>query len=178
MNWRKGFFRTWVLFAAFWVAGVGAYAYQEPWKSYQDANHQLLALENLPSVIAEKKEGLATVPLSTKEQLPSWKQAPRLFDPFDLPVKGSKKYTDMLKSELLGTLPLDEQEIFAEARKRGLIPKKASRLQYISHQREHIKSIRENLKFWGGVAIAIPAALLILGTMIAWVFGGFRKEQA
>jgi hypothetical protein len=100
MNWRKGFFRTWVLFAVFWVAGVGAYAYQEPWKSYQDANHQLLALENLPSVIA-KKEGLATVPLSTKEQLPKWKQAPRVFDPFDLPVKGSKKYTDMLKSELL-----------------------------------------------------------------------------
>jgi hypothetical protein len=30
----------------------------------------------------------------------------------------------------------------------------------------------------GVAAIGVPAALLALGAMIAWVFRGFRKEQA
>ena len=37
MNWRKGFFRSWVLFSVFWVVGVGIATYQDGLQPYPAA---------------------------------------------------------------------------------------------------------------------------------------------
>ena len=120
MNWRKGFFRSWVLFSVFWVVGVGIATYQDDWQTYQDASHSMV----------------------------------------------KKAMTD---EEFIahGRLTEEQNKAINSARARLKIT-----------EMNTLKSARENLMHAGVAAIGVPAALLALGAMIAWVFSGFRKEQA
>ncbi len=58
MNWRKGFFRAWVVFTVLWVMAVsaGAYVYGG-WKTYHDASRELAKVNKFESASkAEKAE--------------------------------------------------------------------------------------------------------------------------
>lgn len=176
MNWRKGFFRAWVVFTVLWIAGAITLNYnslntylktgrelslinsefteinlEAPWFGIANSNGEIsVTAPNGLTIHFPVGTDTATIEGAMRKAWPQFDNPPPPGFVLDKP-----KTSDRSELEALRRIDKEKQV-----------------------QEEQYQSLKGILQINSIITLAIPAALLALGTMIAWVFSGFRKEQA